>query len=525
MLDEEQTGLTQSPQQRPAAPEEQPEPSLESAASVESTASIPTESVPTAAAEQPAESKQPAAEAYPSFSEEADSFRHPFPTEEPGRRFGYGMPQQPWQPFSQQSASFGTGASATPFGGISGYSMPETLHQPPKKPRLPKDTRKLRAVLIILAVLVFAALLYCMVRDIYMYRTEPNAVKITAETVRPNVVLEMQEKPELDPSDPLVDESGRYSVEGVAKVVRPSIVELYGYTESGTLVGSGSGIIVSEDGYIVTNAHVLMDNAVYEVVTEDGTRYDASIVGRDTKTDIAVIQIAATGLPAATIGNSDEVVVGESVVAIGNPAGLTGSVTNGIVSGLNRQIRADSTGFDMDCIQTNAAISPGNSGGALVNMYGQVIGITSSKYVSSSYEGLGFAITINQALPVIQELMEQGYVSGRVRVGISFISMQNEYAQAQFSEEVGVKDPEPDGVWITEISEDCDISHTELAVNDVIVSVEGKNVNDYDSLNAAIAGKVGGDTVKAVCRRYRKDGTYQEFTISFQLMEDTSGNY
>ena len=104
-------------------------------------------------------------------------------------------------------------------------------------------------------------------------------------------------------------------------------------------------------------------------------------------------------------------------------------------------------------------------------------------------------------------------------------SMQNEYAQAQFSEEVGVKDPEPDGVWITEISEDCDISHTELAVNDVIVSVEGKNVNDYDSLNAAIAGKVGGDTVKAVCRRYQKDGTYQEFTISFQLMEDTSGNY
>ena len=204
-------------------------------------------------------------------------------------------------------------------------------------------------------------------------------------------------------------------------------MEIYTYSSSNPdiMIGSGSGIIITQDGYIVTNTHVLegsqyslLDESELEkpdsfiVNTYNDKQFEAEIVGRDAKTDIAVIKIKADNLPAAELGDSDETVLGERVAAIGNPAGLTGSITDGIVSGLNRKIKADSTGFEMDCIQTNAAISPGNSGGALVNMYGQVIGITSSKYVSSSYEGLGFAITINEAKPVIEELISQGYVSG-----------------------------------------------------------------------------------------------------------------
>ncbi len=132
--------------------------------------------------------------------------------------------------------------------------------------------------------------------------------------------------------------------------------------------GSGSGIIITEDGYIVTNTHVLDGMEKYVVNTYDNKSYTAEIVGRDAKTDISVIKIDAENLSAAVLGNSDEVNQGEAVVAIGNPAGLTGSITDGIVSGLNRKIKTDATSFEMNCIQTNAAISPGNSGGALVNL-------------------------------------------------------------------------------------------------------------------------------------------------------------
>ena len=298
---------------------------------------------------------------------------------------------------------------------------------------------------------------------------------------------------------------------------------------SGDLVAysQGSGVVLTEDGYIITNNHVVDGAQSVSVQLSDGTSLDAKIIGTDEQTDLAVIKIEGSDFPAAVMGNSDEVVLGESVVAIGNPAGLSGSVTNGIVSGLNRQIRSDATGFDMNCIQTNAAISPGNSGGALVNMYGQVIGITSSKYVSSSYEGLGFAITINEVLPIVQDLIDNGYVADRVRVGITFISLIPEEVRQGFADEIGMKTV-PDnlsGVWITEIADDCDIASTDLQVNDVIVSVQGEAVDDYDSLNAAIAGLKGGDTIEARCRRYQPDGNFEEFSIQCKLMADTSGNY
>lgn len=416
---------------------------------------------------------------------------------------------------------------------------PQVPPQTPEKPPITAAQKDKRAAfwLKIVAGLMAALLLYCIGSDIMAFRRgDTNAVQTTSQTETTDtaksgaeVVIQQQDKPDLDTSAENVDENGAYTVEGVAAAVRPSIVEIdtYGDANSTMLSGTGSGIILSEDGYIITNAHVLTNGKSFRVITSDENEYAAQVVGSDAKTDLAVIKIEATSLPAATMGNSDEVVLGEAVVAIGNPAGLTGSVTNGIVSGLNRQIRSDATGYDMNCIQTNAAISPGNSGGALVNMYGQVIGITSSKYVSSSYEGLGFAITINEVLPIVEDLIENGHVSDRVRVGITFISLEIEEVQLGFAEEIGMKEIPDDlsGIWVTEVASDCDIANTELQPNDVILSVQGETVSNYDSLCAAIADLKAGDEIEARCRRYHADGTFEEFTIRCKLMEDTSGNY
>lgn len=326
-----------------------------------------------------------------------------------------------------------------------------------------------------------------------------------------------------------VDENGRYSTEGVAAAVRESIVEIYTYGDAfqSELLGTGSGVILTNDGYIVTNAHVLEADGFHEVHTADEKVYSAQVVGRDTKTDIAVLKITASSLNPAVLGDSDEVVVGEQVVAIGNPAGLTGTVTNGIISAVNRSIRSDSTGFEMNCLQTNAAISPGNSGGALVNMYGQVIGITSSKYVSGYYEGLGFAITINEAKPIIEELINNGFISGRFRIGITLIDMSNVQNIAAVREELGFDVPEGfSGIYINDISEDSDIANTALRKGDFIIEINGIPVKTYDELYDTItASYSAGDYVPATCAHIDADGTITEYYIEFMLMEDTSGNY
>ena len=205
-------------------------------------------------------------------------------------------------------------------------------------------------------------------------------------------------------------------------------------------------------------------------------------------------------------------------------------MTKGIVSAIGRHVRSDSNAFQMECIQTDAAISPGNSGGALVNMYGQVIGITSSKYASqfsSVYEGLGFAISINEALPVIQDLMENGYVTGRFRIGIVFSSTSIPEVAEEFRTHFKMELPkELEGtLWISDISEDCDIHSTALKVNDFITEVEGKRVTGYDDVLEVLDGRKGGDTVRARCAHVGDDGKITYYDISFRLEEDRSGNY
>ena len=217
--------------------------------------------------------------------------------------------------------------------------------------------------------------------------------------------------------------NGKYTTEGVAKAVSPSIVTIEAFVEGSPLAAysQGSGVIMSSDGYIITNAHVIEEASLAILVRlHDGTEYDATIVGSDIKSDLAVIKIQAQDLQAAQFGNSDSLVLGEQVIALGSPAGLEGTVTMGIVSGLDRMIRVDTDNIDMSCIQIDAAINPGNSGGALVNMWGQVVGITSSKMDSIEFDNIGFAIEMSAATPIIEQLIENGRVLGRPKIGISF---------------------------------------------------------------------------------------------------------
>lgn len=404
----------------------------------------------------------------------------------------------------------------------------------PVVPELPVNIRTRKStggekfiifLFIMIILLAVALAVYGIANDVYKSRSFMEKFQSLQ-----HIVLYQQTKPEgANDLSNFVDENGRYTIEGAAAAVKDSIVEIYTYNDSShnILSGTGSGVVISADGYIVTNAHVLQADGYHSVHTVDDKIYDAQVIGRDSKTDIAVIKVNNANLVPAVLGNSDEAIVGEQVIAVGNPAGLSNTVTDGIISAVNRKIRSDSTGFEMDCIQTNADISPGNSGGALVNMYGQVIGITSSKYVSSSFEGLGFAITINEALPIIEQLIDNGYISGRFRIGIQLIDMSSENKIVLIEQELGFKLPEDFyGVYIDAVSEDCDIANTKLKAGDFITEINGTPVKTYDELYDTISSEFGaGDKVPAKCASVDKKGKVTYYDIEFKLMEDTSGDY
>jgi len=218
-------------------------------------------------------------------------------------------------------------------------------------------------------------------------------------------------------------QDGYYNSTQVAALASPSIVGIdvestqNSWFGPQTTTGSGSGIIVTTDGYIITNNHVIEGAHKVTVYLSDDSEYEARLVGTDARTDLAVIKIDATGLTPVTMGNSDALVVGESVMAIGNPLGeLRGSATGGMISALARTIVVENQ--EMTLLQTDAAINPGNSGGGLFNMKGELVGVVNAKVASSSTEGLGFAIPVNDARKVVTDLMDQGYVGGRAYLGV-----------------------------------------------------------------------------------------------------------
>ncbi|MBQ8612229.1 MAG: trypsin-like peptidase domain-containing protein [Oscillospiraceae bacterium] len=287
-------------------------------------------------------------------------------------------------------------------------------------------------------------------------------------------------------------EEDGFTTQYIADQVRDSVVGILIYDGFGLeAAGGGTGIVMSEDGYIITNAHVVVDATGLTVVMHDESRYTARVVGYDEKTDLAVIKINATGLKPAEFGDSDAVVVGEKAVAIGNPGGLAGSVSQGIISGLNREITitlSDNTVASMNVIQTDAAINPGNSGGPLLNAWGQVIGINSSKIVASGYEGIGFSIPVNEAKPIIDNLIQYGYVKDRAVLGISVIALDATNGPAN-----GLPSQ---GLYIASIAEYSDMLNHGIEPGDVILKANGREMITTDDLTEELKSFRPGDTIR-----------------------------
>lgn len=307
----------------------------------------------------------------------------------------------------------------------------------------------------------------------------------------------------------------------LVSAVRDSIVYIEVYTRmymnANEAYGAGSGIIISSDGYIITNAHVVddMDKFVVHVTTTDpveGTgvveEYEATLVGSDTDTDLAVIKIEATDLQAAVLGNSDELHLGDDVVVIGNPMGLETSVTKGIVSGLNRQLYSSER--SLSSIQTDAAINSGNSGGALFNMYGEVVGVVNEKLISNYAENVGFAITINEAKYVIDDLISMGYVTGRPILGVTCLEV-SEYVAA-------IQGMHP-GLYVTEINQDLAIADSELVVGDTIIAVEGVSVTSVSEVSEILRDMKPGDVVEVTVVRVDSIGRDKEVKFDIELSE------
>lgn len=250
---------------------------------------------------------------------------------------------------------------------------------------------------------------------------------------------------------------------------------------------SGSGFILTSDGYIVTNHHVIADASSVKVTLYDGKEYDATVIGSDEDYDIAVLKIDATGLQPVTLGDSDKLNVGDHVLAVGNPLGeLTFSMSGGMVSSVNRPINVDGTPFNM--IQTDTSINPGNSGGPLFNAYGEVVGIVSAKYSNysdTSVEGLGFAIPINDVFAMIQDIMTNGYVTNKPYLGVTAGTINQQMAQ-----QTGLTE----GVYIYAVQDGSAASKAGLKVGDVVIKIDDTKISSMEDLTAAKKSYSAGDT-------------------------------
>lgn len=326
------------------------------------------------------------------------------------------------------------------------------------------------------------------------------------DTKRVRITLPTSPRPVLEAKYYADEETGLLTTEGVAQRVLPSQVLIGVYSDTPYQMTSlGSGIIISTDGYILTNAHVVDEEAQFKAQLNDGRQFEAKLVGIDRKQDLAVVKIEADDLVSAEIGNSDEVILGEQVAVIGAGGSLENSITFGYVSALGREIETDySSSGTLRCIQTDAALNPGNSGGALVNMYGQVIGISVGGLDHVVYDGIGFAIEINDAVPVAEALIENGYVPGRAKLGITFLAIDSATA-----DELGVES----GLCVMDVDPTCDIATKGLQPYDIITEIDGKPVKDLDSVMDILDEKIAGEEVTLTV--YRK--TITEEVTTFEI--------
>lgn len=320
-----------------------------------------------------------------------------------------------------------------------------------------------------------------------------------------NNSLTLEEKP--------TDEAA-LTAEQVYDSVNRSIVGITVYNASG-VSGYASGVVYSEDGYIITNDHIYSEvfNAEFKIHTYDGTVYDAKFVAGDTRSDLAVLKVDADGFFPATFGNSDELAYGEEVVAIGRPNDATAdsSITSGIISFLNRRV-ANASNYSSKFIQTDSAINPGSSGGALVNMYGQVIGITSAKVVGDQYEGIGYAIPTVTVKRVVENLIANGKVIDRAKLGVSYQEIDE--ITAEHSNNYGAA-----GLYVATVAEESDL-YGKVEAGEIITAVNDIAITKDDILLDIIENAKPGDTLKITV--YTSSGKYK--TVQAKLIADDGGS-
>lgn len=287
---------------------------------------------------------------------------------------------------------------------------------------------------------------------------ETASITIPRAELAPNVKMQLHAAPEQT-----------LSFREIYRKILPSIVSIQAYGNYGS--SSGTGVILTGDGYIITNHHIIAGRSTVEIVLYDETLYEAKLVGSDAESDLAVLKIDAVGLPAAEFGDSDLLQVGDTVLAIGNPLGyeLFGTMTDGIVSAINRDVNVE--GYTMNLIQTTAALNPGNSGGALINSHGQVIGITNMKMMSNyeTIEGLGFAIPSVSAKEVVDTLLAQGNITGRPTIGFTCFTVTAEHDGL-------------DGVCVSTVTTGGPADQAGILSGDVIIEANGQAIASLDDL-------------------------------------------
>lgn len=406
------------------------------------------------------------------------------------------------------------------------YGVP--VHQPQKQPKPQKHGSKFGLKL--LAVVLCCAITTAAALGVFVVMIQNGVINVQSSEASSNAAFTISRVVNGDTnSDTSTSSDGTVSAmsdQDIAAKLTPSVVciqnyqvtQNYGFMQTDTSDSSvspaseGSGIIMSEDGYIITNAHVVEGATSLKVMTSDGETYEAQLIGSDTVTDLAVVKINATGLTAAEFGSSEDLRVADKVMAIGNPGGheLSSSVTIGYVSALNRAISNNTTGYTMEYIQTDAAINPGNSGGALINEYGQVVGINSAKISATGYEGLGFAIPIDTAQPIISDLIQYGYVKDRAVLGIS-----GQFIDSMTGRFYGL----PQGEYVAQLNS-SEAQASGLQVGDVITAIDGQQLDSESTLRSAILSKKPGDTV--TLQVYRSS-TQQSATVELKLSEYSAG--
>ena len=323
--------------------------------------------------------------------------------------------------------------------------------------------------------------------------------------------VEIESSPAAPATPASEDEAdGALSLQEIYKKCIGSVVSITASAQSGK--SSGTGIVLSADGYLITNHHVIENAQVIAVQTSDDRQFQASIIGSDEASDLAVLKVDATDLQPAEFGDSGKLAVGDRVVAIGDPLGaqLRGTMTSGIVSAINRDLEVNDR--TMTLIQTDAALNNGNSGGPLINCYGQVIGINTMKlrsYYSTTAEGLGFAIPMAVAKPILEELMENGYVAGRPAIGISYDTLPLAFR---------IYYNLPEGVYISAVYDGSDAQAKGVAAGDIITAVNGMRVTSIDELNRVKNQFTAGDSITLTLYN---GGSYRDVEVT--LIDQATG--